>query len=44
MLTDGLGKKEREQFDTELHGWSDDNERGNLMLRAAPADESGGEG
>lgn len=43
MLTDGLDSKQRQEFDTSLHGWDALNEQANRRLRG-PADESGGEG
>ena len=41
MLVDGLDSKQREEFDTSLHGWGELNERGNQALWAGD-DNSGG--
>ena len=43
MLTAGLDAKGRDEFDTQLYGWSDLNDRANRALRMG-LDESGGEG
>jgi hypothetical protein len=44
LLTDGLDTKQRQQFDTDLYGWGEMNDRANRTLRMGIDDEGGGEG
>jgi hypothetical protein len=39
MLTDGMDRKQRDDFDAELYGWTEVNQRANTRLQAL----SGGE-
>jgi hypothetical protein len=43
LMVKGLDGKERQKFDTELHGWDDLNDRDNRALFRV-GDDSGGEG
>jgi hypothetical protein len=42
ILVDGLDSKQREEFDTDLHGWGDLNDVGNRILHTAIEDDAGG--
>lgn len=44
LMVKELDDDQRQKFDTDLHGWGEDNDRANRALRLGIDDEGGGEG